>query len=316
MTHPEIGVKILESIKIYQDLPPGRAPAAIGRKRRINLAMSEGLLSIVGNGALFVLKLWVGLLTGSVALTADAWHTLTDSISSLIVVVSAWLSRKPADNQHPFGHGRVDLVCSVMIGVMLAMIGLEFAIKAIGQLKSGISVTYGFFAIAVTALSVVVKEVLAQFAFWAGRRTANPLLRADGWHHRSDALSSVVVLVGIMFSGYFWWMDGVLGIIVTIMIFYASYDILRHSVNRLIGEPPDEDLLTRLETMIAEMHPDVFPHHYHLHRYGDHVELTFHVTMSPGLTLREAHDQAHRIEQEVRRRFDIEATIHMEPKGA
>ncbi|MBE0585079.1 MAG: cation transporter, partial [Desulfofustis sp.] len=294
---------------------PEVTPPATGRERKTNLAMLEGWLSIVGNGLLFGLKLWVGLLTGSVALTADAWHTLTDSISSMIVVVSARLSRKPADDQHPFGHGRADLICSVVIGVMLAMIGLEFVIKAIGQLKSGIFVTYGFFAIAVTIVSIVVKELMAQFAFWAARRTANPLLRADGWHHRSDALSSVVVLVGILFSGSFWWMDGVLGILVAVMIFYASYDILRDSVNRLIGEPPDHDLLVRLERVINELQPDSCPHHYHLHRYGDHVELTFHVTMAPDLTLQEAHEQVHLIEQALRDRFDVEATIHMDPEG-
>ncbi|SHI05630.1 cation diffusion facilitator family transporter [Desulfofustis glycolicus DSM 9705] len=277
--------------------------------------MTEGWLSILGNGLLFVLKLWVGLVTGSVALTADAWHTLTDSISSLLVVVSALFSRKPADNQHPFGHGRADLICSVMIGVMLAMIGLEFVVKAIGQLQSGISVSYGLFAIAVTIISIVVKEALAQFAFWAGRRTANPMLRADGWHHRSDALSSVVVLVGILLGGSFWWMDGVLGIIVAVMIFYAAYDILRHSVDRLIGEPPDKELLARLEGVINELRSDIQPHHYHLHRYGDHVELTFHVTMAPDLTLREAHDRVHVIEQTLRDRFNIEATIHMDPEG-
>jgi cation diffusion facilitator family transporter len=286
------------------------------RKRRTNLVMIEGWLSIFGNGALFGLKLWVGLLTGSVALTADAWHTLTDSISSLIVVASARLSRKPADDRHPFGHGRADLICSVVIGVMLAMIGLEFVVQAIDQLQSGISVTYGFLAIAVTIMSIVAKEALAQFAFWAGRRTANPLLRADGWHHRSDALSSVVVLIGILVSGSFWWMDGVLGILVALMIFYASYDILRDSVDRLIGEPPDRDLLARLEGVINELRPDLQPHHYHLHRYGDHVELTFHVIMAPDLTLQEAHEQVHLIEQALRDRFDIEATIHMDLEGA
>jgi cation diffusion facilitator family transporter len=285
------------------------------RNRRKRLAMVAGWLSICGNSVLFGLKLWVGLLTGSVALTADAWHTLTDSISSAIVIFSTWISHKPADEQHPFGHGRTDLICSVIIGVLLGVIGFEFILKAIDQLNSGESVHYGMLAIAVTIISIGGKEAMAQYAFWAARKTDNPILKADGWHHRTDALSSVVVLIGILCSTFFWWVDGVLGIIVAFMIFYASFEILRDSINRLIGEKPDSEMLTAINALIKNLQLDVRPHHYHLHRYGDHVELTFHITMSPHLSLKEAHDQAHQIERELRESMDIEATIHMEPRG-
>lgn len=285
------------------------------RYKRKRLAMLAGWLSICGNTLLFGMKLWVGLLTGSVALTADAWHTLTDSISSGIVIFSTWISQKPADEQHPFGHGRTDLICSVIIGVLLGMIGFEFILKAVDQIRSGESVHYGMLAIAVTIISIGGKEAMAQYAFWAARETNNPILRADGWHHRTDALSSIVVLIGILCSGFFWWVDGVLGIIVAFMIFYASFEILRDAINRLIGEKPDGEMLAAINALIKNLQLDVRPHHYHLHRYGDHVELTFHITMSPDLSLKEAHDQAHQIEIELRESMDIEATIHMEPEG-
>jgi len=284
------------------------------KKNTVNLALTEGLVSVVGNIVLFGLKLWVGIITGSVALTADAWHTLTDSISSAIVIISSWASNRPADENHPFGHGRTDLVCSVIIGVLLAIIGVEFVMKSIEQLKAGEQVVFGRIAIMVTVLSIVVKELMAQFAFWAGRRTNNPILKADGWHHRTDALSSVVVLIGILFSGLFWWIDGVLGILVAIMIFYASFEILRDSIDRLIGEQPDQELLERVTGLIGELGLDVDAHHFHLHRYGDHIELTFHIGMAKNLTLEEAHDQTHLIEKSLREEMDIEATIHMEPQ--
>ena len=283
-------------------------------KNTLNLALTEGLVSVVGNTVLFGLKLWVGIMTGSVALTADAWHTLTDSISSAIVIISSWASNRPADESHPFGHGRTDLVCSVIIGVLLAIIGVEFVMKSIEQLKGGEQVVFGRIAIMVTVLSIVVKELMAQFAFWAGRRTNNPILKADGWHHRTDALSSVVVLIGILCSGLFWWIDGVLGILVAIMIFYASFEILRDSIDRLIGEQPDEELLERVTGLIGDLGLDVDAHHFHLHRYGDHIELTFHIGMAKNLTLEEAHDQTHLIEKSLREEMDIEATIHMEPQ--
>ena len=262
---------------------------------------------------MFFLKLWVGLITGSVALTADAYHTLTDSISSGIVIVSGWLSRKPADEKHPFGHGRSDLISSVIIGVLLALIGFEFLLKSVEQIQSGAGVDYGKAAIIVTVISILVKELMAQFAFWAGRKSDSTILKADGWHHRTDALSSVVILIGILCGSFADWIDGALGILVSLMIFYASYEILRDSVSRLIGETPDRKVVDKIEALIVKMDLDVQPHHFHLHRYGDHVELTFHLTMDGDLTLAQAHDQAHRIEQALRDQMRIEATIHMEP---
>ena len=278
-----------------------------------NWTLIEGWVSICGNILLFFLKLWVGLITGSVALTADAYHTLTDSISSGIVIVSGWLSRKPADEKHPFGHGRSDLISSVIIGVLLALIGFEFILKSVEQIQSGAGVDYGKAAIIVTVLSILVKELMAQFAFWAGRQSDSTILKADGWHHRTDALSSVVILIGILCGSFADWIDGALGILVSLMIFYASYEILRDSVSRLIGETPDRKVVDKIEALIVKMDLDVQPHHFHLHRYGDHVELTFHLTMDGDLTLEQAHDQAHRIEQALRDQMKIEATIHMEP---
>ena len=278
-----------------------------------NWTLIEGWLSICGNILLFFLKLWVGLITGSVALTADAYHTLTDSISSGIVIVSGWLSRKPADEKHPFGHGRSDLISSVIIGVLLALIGFEFMLKSVEQIQSGAGVDYGKAAIIVTVISILVKELMAQFAFWAGRKSDSTILKADGWHHRTDALSSVVILIGILCGSFADWIDGALGILVSLMIFYASYEILRDSVSRLIGETPDRKVVDKIEALIVKMDLNVQPHHFHLHRYGDHVELTFHLTMDGDLTLEQAHDQAHRIEQALRDQMRIEATIHMEP---
>ena len=204
-----------------------------------NWTLIEGWVSISANIVLFCLKLWVGLITGSVALVADAYHTLTDSLSSAIVIFSGWLSRKPADDQHPFGHGRSDLISSVIIGVILALIGFEFLFKSIEQIRSGVGVDYGIAAIVVTVVSILVKELMAQFAFWAARKKNNPILKADGWHHRTDALSSIIILVGILCSSFATWIDGVLGVVVTLLIFYASWEILNDSVSRLIGETPD-----------------------------------------------------------------------------
>ena len=284
------------------------------RGKKTYYVVLEGGLSIAGNIFLFGLKLWAGMVTGSIALTADAWHTLSDSFSSGIVLFSGWLGSRPADEKHPFGHGRIDLVSSVIIGVLLAVVGLEFVFKAIEQLQGKESVTFGRIAVSVTIISIVGKEVMAQFAFWAARRTGNPMLRADAWHHRTDSLSSVIVLIGILCSDIVWWVDGGLGIVVSGMIFYASGHILKDSVTRLIGERPEAEMLEHVKRIIQELDPDMSPHHFHLHRYGEHCELTFHIWMDESLTLTKAHEKAHAVEKAIRDEMGIEATIHMEPE--
>ena len=174
----------------------------------------EGWISIILNLVLFGLKYWAGIVTGSLALIADAWHTLTDSISSVIVLIGGKISRKPADDDHPFGHGRAEHISAIIIGVLLAIIAFDFVIGAIEKFRTHEQTHYGTIAIVVTIVSIVLKEALAQYAFWAGRKINSSILRADGWHHRTDALSSVVILIGIIIGSQFWWTDAVLSFIV------------------------------------------------------------------------------------------------------
>ncbi len=280
-----------------------------------NYASIEGWMSIVANVVLFTLKYWAGTVTGSVALVADGWHSLTDTISSAIVIVSAKISQKPPDEDHPFGHGRADLISAVIIGVLLAFIGFEFVMESIGQLRGGETVVFGKIAICVTIISIIVNEGLTQYAFWAARKSDSTILKADGWHHRTDALSSIVVLVGIFLGKYFWWMDGVLGLIVAVMIFYAAYEILRDGINRLMGELPEDDIIRSINAIALDLDMDVCPHHFHMHKYGNHIELTFHIFLPYDWSLEEAHDETNRLEIAIREKLNIEATIHMEPNN-
>jgi len=158
------------------------------------------------------------------------------------------------------------------------------------------------------------KEFLAQYSFFAGKKSGNTALKADAWHHRSDALSSVLILVGIIISKYFWWVDGILGILVTILLLYATYQILNTSISSILGEEPDEDLCKQVEEILSAGQPEnMHAHHFHLHKYGEHRELTFHIMLPENYTLTQAHDTATRLEDEIREKLGIEATIHMEP---
>ena len=274
----------------------------------------EGALSIIVNSALFALKIWVSVITGSIALAADAWHTLSDSISSVVVVIAAKLASRKADKEHPFGHGRWEQIASLFIAFILGMIAFGFLESSVRQFLDKEKVEYGTIAIIVTAISIVVKELLAQYAFYLGRKADNSSVKADGWHHRSDALSSVVVLIGILFAKQFWWIDSVLGIVIALMLFYAAIVILREAITKILGEEPSNDLINEITREIQKVHADnLHIHHFHMHNYISHKELTFHIRLNKDLTIGNGHKIATEIEKSIQEKFDMSATIHVEP---
>jgi cation diffusion facilitator family transporter len=276
----------------------------------------EGWLAILVNTLLFALKYWAGIASGSIAIVADAWHTLSDSVSSIFVLIGAKVSSKPPDTRHPFGHGRAELITALIIGMFLAFIAYEFIRESIARLASGTQTNFGLLAIAATLLSIIAKEGLAQFAFWAARKTNYESLKADGWHHRTDALSSVLILVGILVGSEFKWLDGLLGILVALLILYSAYKVIHNAIDPLMGKTPDQDLINKVNSLCKKVcGHSIQAHHFHLHEYGDHSELTFHIVFPADYTLKQAHDLTTLIESELRQNFNIEATIHMEPKG-
>jgi len=228
----------------------------------------EGIIGIVANLLLFGLKYWAGIVTGSLALIADAWHTLSDSASSMIVVGSVKLSSKKADDKHPFGHGRYQQIASIFIAFLLGIVAYEFLTDSVVKFKQHESTQFGLLAIVVTALSVIIKEGMAQYAYWTYRKTGFETLKADGWHHRSDALSSAVVLIGILLGKHFWWMDSVLGFLISLMLFYAVFEIVKNSVNQLLGERPDDQFIEEVIKLIGKVSDkEICPHHFHLQQY-------------------------------------------------
>jgi len=275
---------------------------------------AEGFVSIAVNTVLFVLKLWAGIVTGSIALTAIAWHTMSDSLSSMVVVAAVKLSSKKPDREHPFGHGRWEQIAAIIIAFILAAIAYSFLKDAVSQFHQQKSVQFGTLAIAVTVVSIVCKEALAQYAFHIGRKTGSLSVKADGWHHRTDALSSVVVLAGILFAKNFWWIDSVLGFVISLVLFYAAYKIVKESVTRLLGEEPSPELVSGIKEKAAELYADDLQlHHFHIHNYVTHKELTFHLKLDKNLSIETGHKIATEIENLIKKHFGIAATAHVEP---
>lgn len=275
-------------------------------------------LSILGNSLLFVLKLWVGIRSHSLALQADAWHTISDTLSSLVVLMGVYIARRPADRKHPFGHGRYELLTTLLVGIMLAWVAGTFMYKGIELLLNHQSAEFGMSAIVVTIVGILVKEAMARITFWVARCSGNTALQADGWHHRSDALSSIVVLCGIFFGYWFWWIDGVLSIVVAFMIAYVAWHTIKRASSTLVGEAPSEQLQQEIEKVVRECIPqhNLSLHDFRLHNYIQNQEITVHIVLPDAMTVGEAHQIIVTIESELLQRLRLNATVHIEPCSA
>jgi cation diffusion facilitator family transporter len=271
-------------------------------------------VSIVLNVLLAAIKFWAGMVSNSVAILADAWHTLSDSVSSIAVLVGLKFSAQPADKQHPFGHGRAELIASLVVGVLLAVVGFSFLVESFIKFQSKESVQYGALAIWVTVISVVVKEIMARYSIIIGKKFKYNSLKADGWHHRSDAVSSLVILVGILFGQSFWWIDSALGFLVSMMIFYTTYSIMKDSISVLLGEglepEMEKDIIDLGHSIVDKL--DLKPHQFQVHKYGNHTELTFHIILPGEYSLYYAHEIATKYEIILAEKLDVAVTIHVD----
>jgi len=284
---------------------------------KLRAQVTVGIVSVLMNIVLFGLKFWAGIISGSVALVADAWHSLTDSLTSIVVVISAKLASQKPDKKHPFGHGRWEHISSIFIAFVLGIVAYEFFTNSIERLQDRENVVFGTLAIVVLIVSIVVKELLAQYSFYVGRKTDNALVTADGWQHRADAISSVIVLIGIIITKFIadlWWMDGVLGIFCALAIFYAGIKILKDSATKLLGEAPSQELIDQISTEAKKIHTgELQMHHFHLHNYVLQKEMTLHIRLGKNMTNENCHKIASSVENMIKDQFDIVATIHIEP---
>lgn len=287
----------------------------ISNEKKSKYMIIEGIVSVIINVLLFAFKYIVGMLTGSLSIMADAWHSLSDCISSIIVIIGGVFSKKPADKEHPFGHGRIELITSFIVGIMLVFIGYSFFSEAIKNILNKKTASFTIIAIVAMIVSIVVKELLAQYSLWGYRKSGSKSLYADAWHHRSDSITSIIILVGILVGKNLWWMDSVLSILVSLVIFYAAFDVIKSSIEPLIGEYPSEDIIKDINSIANELNinnDNSNLHHFHIHTYGDHTEITFHMRFPKDMTVEEAHDKVSILEKSIRDKMNMESTIHIE----
>ena len=276
-------------------------------------------VTLVGAGVnclLAGLQIAFGLLGKSQALLADGIHTLSDLSTDFIVLYASRRASREADSDHPYGHGRIETLASMVLGVILGMVGIGIGIRGVESILGPPAENPEAITIVFAFIAIVAKEALYRYTLRAARATHSSMLESNAWHHRSDALSSIVVLIGIsaQLMGMHY-MDAVAAIIVACMISWIGLRLSRKALNELIDTGLDLDLVEQVRVAMQANPSVIGVHNLRSRSMGGLGYVDAHIEVDSDLTVSEAHYIAHRIEHHVKKRFPkiIDVHIHIDP---
>jgi cation diffusion facilitator family transporter len=230
------------------------------------------------------------------------------------VLLGFKLSSTPADEKHPFGHGRMEFIATLVISAMLLIVGFEFGKSSYERLLSNTAVKGSYAVAIVMILGAIFKEWMAGFSIDLAHRTNASALFADAWHHRTDGIASVLVAIAIIASQYgYYKVDAIFGLLVSALIIYTGISISKDSVSKLLGEVPEEDELHSIESIARTVSGVSSIHKINVHNYGCYKEISLHVQVDNDLSLVKAHDISEQVERSIEANLDCKATVHIEP---
>lgn len=274
-------------------------------------------LSIIGNVLLALLKLAAGFAYSSIALISDGVHSLSDVLTSVMGYAGIRISSKPPDRSHPFGHSRFEPLVAFLIGEALLLVAYEIGRDAIYRIHHGDTVEVNSLMLGVTLLSILSKEAMFRYSLHVGRKLNSQILTADAYHHRSDALSSVAVLVGLGAQKLgFRHGDSLAGLVVAAFLVKVSLDVILRDVDYLTGRAPSFEVCEGIKAAAMGVRNVLGVHDLRAHYVGNRLHVELHIEVPPGLSLKEAHDISEEVKKRVEEIPEVEAAfVHVDIRG-
>lgn len=274
-----------------------------------------GTVGIVVNTILFVLKLGVGMLTGSVAVTADAINNLSDASTAIITLIGFKLSAKVADNEHPFGHGRLEYIAGLIVAVIILAVGVHFLQESLLKIFQPEELQINRTATALYAGTLLFKLWLLGFYRNIGKRISSEIIRAASFDSTSDLLITAVVLLAVLLAPHTDFpVDGVAGTLVALMVLLGGVKIIRNTIDPLLGVRPDKKMVEELRKRLLACKGISGIHDIIIHNYGPNQHFaTAHAEVSSEEDLLSVHDTLEAAEVEIARTMPIRLILHCDP---
>jgi cation diffusion facilitator family transporter len=290
---------------------------------RSKTAVKVTVNGMILNIFLTVFKFIAGILGNSAAMIADAVHSLSDFITDIVVIFGLKAAGKPADQNHHYGHGKIETICAAFVGIVLFIIGIEIFVSGLGKIilviNGGNLEQPRIIAFVAAVVSIITKEWLYRYTLNAAKSIKSDAMIANAWHHRSDAFSSVGTTIGIggaiALGGKWSVLDPLAAVILSVFIFKVAFDISYKSLNELTEAAPEKDIVEDISHIIVSTEGVKDFHKLKARKVGNNIATDVHIQVDRTLSLIEAHDICTEVENRLRAKYGMESIlyIHCEP---
>lgn len=275
----------------------------------------SGAIGIFSNFLLFLIKFIIGFSINSISVMADAINNLSDVGTSLITVLAFYITGKPSDEEHPYGHGRAEYIAAFILSLMIFLIGFQFLKSSFNRIFSGEHLDYSNISVVILMISVSIKLFQFKFYKYAGDAISSKSLIAASLDAKSDIYITLLIVFSLFIGKFIKFpIDGYLGILVSILIIYNGYKVIKDVIDSLLGTPPDENLVKDIICKIKSVDGIMGCHDLVIHNYGvGRIIATAHAEVSDKLSLIDAHNIIDTAEIKVSQELGINLLLHMDP---
>ncbi|MDY2889684.1 MAG: cation diffusion facilitator family transporter [Candidatus Caccosoma sp.] len=289
-----------------------------------------GVLGIICNLLLFIIKLVIGLLVNAIAIVSDAFNNLSDSFSSIVSVISAKLSNKKPDKEHPFGHGRIEYVSTLIVAMIIVIVGFELFITSAKKILIGIHLIDGIIdtlatgpsliiSIIILVLSLFVKLWMYYYNKYLGNKINSSILKATAADSISDVLTSLAIIFatiigGLLLKDNYFYLDGGIGIVIAIIICINGFKIAINTISDLLGKPASKEDIEKIKNIVLAKKEIIGIHDLMVHNYGAGRKFaSVHAEVNSNSNFMEIHEIIDELEQKCYEKTHIELVIHLDP---
>lgn len=282
---------------------------------RAKYGMLSGFAGIAVNIILCIVKFIIGSITASIAITGDAFNNLSDAASSVVSLFGFKLASKPADEEHPYGHGRLEYLCGMAVGALILFMGFELVKSSISKIINPEQTAFSWIAVIVLAVSILGKIWLAVFNKKIGKTINSETIAAVATDSINDIIATTASIIALVLSNYFTIpFDGIFGVIVSGFVLWAGFGVFKSTVSPLLGQPPTEETVRAIEEKILSYDGILGVHDLIIHDYGPgRCFVSAHAEVSSLTDIMESHDLIDIIEQDITAEMGYSITIHMDP---